>query len=166
MPLKEELCKGQDEEQECEVAASPPNCEIENEIPANETSHEKNFYSIVKREISSPVSNESDSNQSSSKQKPKNMLKVNLYVKLSKKLGLWKNNGTRSDNIKQVKEELKNLNTNEKLKKKLKNIDIDLSYLKLDELIKCNKGSIAKNLVCGNYSFFLIEKLQNLIFLI
>lgn len=103
----------------------------------------------MKREISSPLSNESSLSQSSSKQKPKNMLKVNLYIKLSKRLGLWKSNGTRSDNIKQVKEELKNLNSNEKLKKRLKNIDIDLSYLKLDELIKCNKGSIAKNLVCG-----------------
>lgn len=129
--LKDELCNDED----CEFTADLPNCvddEISNEI-SNQT-----FYNIVKREAGQK-----------NKQRTKNLVKINLYVKISKKLGMWKQNGTRSDNIKQVKEELKSLSTNERLKKRLKNLDIDLSYLKLDEKIKCKSGSVSKNYVCG-----------------
>lgn len=62
---------------------------------------------------------------------------------------MWRPNSTKSENIKKIKEELKKVNSSEKLKKRLRNMNVDLTLLKLDEMIKCNSGSVAKKLVCG-----------------
>lgn len=70
-------------------------------------------------------------------------------MKISKNLGMWRPNTTKSENVRKVKEELKKVNTSERLKKRLRNMNVDLTLLKLDEKISCNRGSIAKKLVCG-----------------
>jgi hypothetical protein len=133
--LKEDLCGGQD----CELTTELPEC-IENDIP-NEIDSPA-FYSIAKREIAAspkPI------------KKLKNPEKVELYVKISKNLGIWKSSSTRSDNIKRVKEELKKVNSSERFKKRLRNMNLDLTTLKLDEVIKCNAGSVSRKLVCGEF---------------
>lgn len=48
-----------------------------------------------------------------------------------------------------VKAELQNINNNEKLRKRLGELNMDLSVLKLDETIRCPHGSVAKKLTCG-----------------
>jgi len=97
------------------------------------------YYNIVKRDT--------ESKPKRIKTKPTG--KVELYVRISKNLGIWNKNAKTSENIKTVKDELKKVNTNERLKKRLRNMNVDLTLLKLDEMIKCNNGSIAKRLVCG-----------------
>lgn len=51
--------------------------------------------------------------------------------------------------LQRVKAELQNINNNEKLRKRLGDMNMDLSILKLDETIRCPNGSVAKKLVCG-----------------
>jgi hypothetical protein len=129
--LKEELCG----DQECEITTDLPSC-IDDGLP-NEISN-ASYYAIVKRDT-----------ESKPQKKTKNVGKVEIYVKISKNLGLWRQNTTKSENVKKVKEELKKVNSSEKLKKRLRNMNVDLTVLKLDEMITCNPGSVAKKLVCG-----------------
>lgn len=133
--LKEELCGDQD----CELTTELPGC-TDDAMP-NEISN-SSYYTIVKRDTESKPIKKSQT-------KAKNPVKVEVYVKISKNLGMWKPNSTKSDNVKKVKEELKKVNTSEKLKKRLRNMNVDLTVLKLDEMIKCNPGSVARKLVCG-----------------
>lgn len=72
-------------------------------------------------------------------------------MKISKNLGMWRQNSTKSENVKKVKEELKKVNSSERLKKRLRHMNVDLTVLKLDEMITCNPGSVAKKLVCGEF---------------
>jgi hypothetical protein len=131
--MKEEFCGNED----CELITDLPDCD-ENIVNVPNVSNDLYYSIISKRDTESKLVT-----------KKKNE-KVEIYVKISKSLGLWKKTSTKSDNIKKVKEELKKLNSSEsKLKKKLKNLNIDLTVLKLDEKISCNPGSVAKKLVCG-----------------
>lgn len=75
--------------------------------------------------------------------------KFELYVKISKNLGLWKSNSTRSENVKRIKDEIKKVNSSEKFKKRLRNMNLDLTALKLDENVQCNPGSVSRKLICG-----------------
>lgn len=130
--LKEELCG----DQECELTTELPEC-VENNTP-----NEASYYAISKRDTQSkPI-----------KKAPKSE-KLELYVKISKNLGLWKSNTTRSENVKKVKEELKKVNSSEKFKKRLRNLNLDLTTLKLDENIQCSAGSVSRKLVCGKLLF-------------
>lgn len=129
--LKEELCG----DQECELTTELPGC-IDEGLP-NEISN-TSYYTLVKRDTDSKP-----------QKKSKGPGKVEIYVKVSKNLGLWRQNTTKSENVKKVKEELKKVNTSEKLKKRLRNMNVDLTVLKLDEMITCNHGFVAKKLVCG-----------------
>lgn len=134
--LKEELCG----DQECELTTELPVC-VDDGLP-NEVSN-SSYYTLVKRDTDSkPL------------KKAKNPGKVEIYVKISKNLGMWRSNSTKSENVKKIKEELKRVNSSEKLKKRLRNMNIDLTVLKLDEMIKCNPGSVAKKLVCGELKSF------------
>jgi hypothetical protein len=133
--LKEELCG----DQECDLTTELPGC-IDDGLP-NEISN-SSYYTIVKRDTASKP-------QTKQGGKAKNPGKVEVYVKISKNLGMWKPNTTKSENVKKVKEELKKLNSSEKLKKRLRNMNVDFTLLKLDEMIKCNAGSVSKKLVCG-----------------
>lgn len=105
----------------------------------NEISN-SSYYTLVKRDT-----------ESKAVRKAKNPGKVEIYVKISKNLHMWNQNSTRSENVKKVKEELKKVNSSERLKKRLRNMNVDFTLLKLDEMITCNVGSVAKKLVCGKY---------------
>lgn len=130
--MKDELCGGQ----ECELTTELPACVDEG--LTNDISN-SSYYSVVKRDTDSkPL------------KKARNPGKVEIYVKISKNLHMWKQNSSRSENVKKVKEELRKVNSSEKLKKRLRNMNVDLTSLKLDEMITCNVGSVAKKLVCGN----------------
>ncbi|CRL07619.1 CLUMA_CG020584, isoform A [Clunio marinus] len=146
--LKAELCG----DQECDLTTEAPKCV--DESLSNEVSN-STFYSIVKRDVVSQP-------QKKVPNKQKNPGKFEIYVKISKNLGMWKPNSTKSENIKNVKEELKKVNASEKLKKRLRNMKVDLTVLKLDETIKCNSGSVSKKLVCVqcNRGLFHDEKLN------
>jgi hypothetical protein len=135
--LKEELCG----DQECELTTELPGCIDEGRT--NEISN-TSYYTLVKRDT-----------ESKPQKKSKNPGKVEIYVKISKNLGLWRQNTTKSENLKKVKEELKKVNSSEKLKKRLRNMNVDLTVLKLDELITCNPGSVVKKLVCGKFNVFI-----------
>lgn len=82
------MCAGQ---ADCEVLSNIPEC-IE-EIPLiDSTGSDSNatFYSIVKRDVS----------ESLKKPRQKSNLKIRILTKVGKKLGLWNQNTTRSENIK------------------------------------------------------------------
>jgi len=64
---------------------------------------------------------------------------------------MWRSSSTRSDNIKKVKEELKKVNSSERFRKRLRNMNLDFTALKLDETVSCNSGSVSRKLVCGMY---------------
>jgi hypothetical protein len=96
--LKDELCGNQD----CELTTELPEC-VET-VSTNDTLN-STFYTLVKRDTSSKHV-----------KKFKNPEKAELYVKVSKNLGMWRPNSTRSENIKRVKEELKRVNSSERLK--------------------------------------------------
>lgn len=135
--LKEQLCGDQED---CEIASELPECVNENgeETKLNETSN-KSFYSIVKRETNGIIKH---------RPRTRTQMKINVYTKVGKKLGLWSQNTTRTENIKHLRSEFRHLNKNEKLRKKLEELKIDLTVLKIDELIRCQNGSIAKKLLC------------------
>lgn len=147
--MKWEFCGDQD----CELSTDLPQCVDD---PSVKGASDYSYYSISKRDVESKLVNKKKSG------------KVEIYVKISKNLGLWRRTSTKSENIRKVKEELKKLNSSEsRLKKRLKNMNLDLTILKLDEKIVCNAGSVARKLVCGETYKFLIMKLKlNLYFLI
>jgi hypothetical protein len=124
--LKEDLCGSQD----CELTTELPEC-IDNP-PVTDSS---SYYIISKRDTEAkPV------------KKTKNF---ELYVKVSKNLGIFNSTVTKSENVKRVKEELKKVNSSEKFRKRLRNMNVDLTALKVDEQVTCNPGSVSKKLICG-----------------
>ncbi|XP_065089093.1 sushi, von Willebrand factor type A, EGF and pentraxin domain-containing protein 1-like [Ochlerotatus camptorhynchus] len=131
------------------LCGSQEDCSITTIIPACDDVQQPDDtskYHIVKREISEEV--RTKSRKQNVKRDDRAIIKINVYTKLSKRLGLWKQDGKKSDNIKRVKAELQNINNNEKLRKRLGDMNMDLSILKLDETIRCQNGSVAKKLVC------------------
>ncbi|XP_055618198.1 sushi, von Willebrand factor type A, EGF and pentraxin domain-containing protein 1-like [Toxorhynchites rutilus septentrionalis] len=135
--MKNHLCG---EQIDCTITTEMPTCEDVEEPD------EKSKYHIVKREIS--TEQKSKSRKHLGKRDERTIMKINVYTKLSKRLGMWKYDGKKSDNIKRVKAELQNINENERLRKQLSALNIDLSVLKLDETIRCPNGSVAKKLIC------------------
>lgn len=133
--LKEDLCG----DQECELTTDIPECI--NDGMSNEISN-KSYYAITKRDTESKPHKKSGL-------KIRNPAKVELYVRIAKNLGMWRPNSTKSENIKHVKKELERVNTSERLKKRLRKMNIDLESLKLDEKVTCNPGSVSKRLICG-----------------
>ncbi|KXJ84393.1 hypothetical protein RP20_CCG009862 [Aedes albopictus] len=136
--MRDHLCGSQED---CTITTVIPACE--DNIPKPD---DKSRYHIVKRETSGE--NRAKSRKQNVKRDDRATLKINVYTKLSKRLGLWKQDGKKSDNIKRLKTELQNINSNEKLRKRLGELNMDLSILKLDESIRCPDGSVAKKLVC------------------
>ncbi|KAL7020531.1 hypothetical protein ACKWTF_011569 [Chironomus riparius] len=129
--LKEELCGDQD----CDIITELPECVEEDSVDNSSAA----YYIISKRDTASkPIK----------KTRPKNPEKIELYVKISKNLGMWRSSSTRSENIKKVKEELKKVNSSERFRKRLRNMNLDFTVLKLDETVSCNTGSVSRKLVC------------------
>lgn len=85
------MCAGQTD---CEVLSNIPEC-IE-EIPiiaSNGSNSNATFYSIVKRDVS-------ERTKRNDKPRQKSNIKIRILTKVGKKLGLWNQNSTRSENIK------------------------------------------------------------------
>jgi hypothetical protein len=81
------------EQEDCEVTTDndPPAC---TDVIVDSPSSDKTFYNIVKRDLTGR--NGSLENQ----MKNKLNFKVTVYTKIAKKLGIWRYNGTKSENIK------------------------------------------------------------------
>ncbi|ETN64776.1 hypothetical protein AND_003471, partial [Anopheles darlingi] len=112
-------------------------------------------YHVVKRRSAAtqPTKGEKEQQQQQQQQelvRQRSTVKVVVYKRLSQELGLWRSDGKKSENIKRIKEELRKLNGNEKLRRRLGALDLDLSVLRLDELVQCANGSIARKLQCVN----------------
>ncbi|XP_062536901.1 sushi, von Willebrand factor type A, EGF and pentraxin domain-containing protein 1-like [Armigeres subalbatus] len=136
--MREHLCGSQED---CIITTELPACADNAPQP-----DEKSKYHIVKREASGE--SRTKGRRQNVKRDDRATIKINVYTKLSKRLGLWKQDGKKSDNIKRLKTELQNINNNDKLRKRLGELNMDLSVLKLDESIRCPDGSVAKKLVC------------------
>ncbi|XP_055523737.1 sushi, von Willebrand factor type A, EGF and pentraxin domain-containing protein 1-like [Wyeomyia smithii] len=136
--MKDQLCGTQID---CTITTAIPACENVDEPDG------KSKYHLVKREATGNL--RTRPKRPPGKRDDKATIKINVYTKLSKRLGLWKYDGKKSDNIKKIKTELQNINNNDKLRRRLGELNMDLSVLKLDESIRCPNGSVAKKLVCA-----------------
>lgn len=85
------MCAGQTD---CEVLSNIPECIEESPIiDINGADSNSTYYSIVKRDVS-------EGSKRQSKPRQKSNLKIRILTKVGKKLGLWNENTTRSENIK------------------------------------------------------------------
>lgn len=134
--LKTQLCGDQED---CELVSDVPDC---GNISTSGETYDKTFYNIIKRDVS----------QQQRVQRPRNRptVQVKMYTRISKKMGLWDKTITRSENIRRIKNELKNVHQNEEMQMKLSQLGLDIHHIKIDEFIRCQSGSVAKKLVCGN----------------
>ncbi|KAG4075716.1 hypothetical protein HA402_003541 [Bradysia odoriphaga] len=137
--VKAQMCAGQTD---CEVTSTIPECVDEMPIiNSNNSNSNATFYSIVKRDVS-------ERTKRTGKLRQKSNLKIRVLTKVGKKLGLWNENTTRSENIKKIKTELKNLGENKELLQKLEDLKINIRLLKLEESVNCKNGSVAKKNLC------------------
>lgn len=101
----------------------------------------RHFYEIVKREIR-------PRNQFTAA-KPTANMKIRVYTKISKGLGLWNQTISRAENLEIVRQELKTYQTNERLRSQLHALRINVKHLNLEENLLCRAGSVLKRSVCG-----------------
>lgn len=123
----------------CHIISETPNCIQQNEHDQESANNflDRNFYRIAKR---STVKSKNHSN-----------FKFRIYTRISKGLGLWNSSLSRIENMVVVKDELKMYNTNEKLRKRLHDLRINVKHLNLKENLLCTDGSVLKNMACGEY---------------
>lgn len=168
--MRAQLCDGVED---CEIASEIADCsEVYNSATASPSpsrdNEDKNFYHIVKREI-----RQGRRNSTTNGAKQMNM-KIRVYTRISKKLGLWDPKIPRSENLKvvlldfidkiihiqylqvfrssnsqRVKSELRTFHTNKELRDKLEMLRINVKHLNLDELTMCRAGSVSKKQACG-----------------
>lgn len=139
--IRQQLCQ---DSEDCEVLSEMPDCDTisKSRIPTNASSDEsndRNYYSVVKRDVSR-TQNKSTIN-----------MKIRVYVKISKSLGLWNQSLSRTENLDIVKNELKTYHTNEQLRNQLDSLRINVKHLNLEENLLCRNGSVLKRSVCGKY---------------
>lgn len=102
----------------------------------------RNYYSVVKR----------DTNHKTIRTPKTNFnMKIKIYTKISKGLGLWNQTLSRAENIDIVKTELKTYHTNDQLRNQLQALRINVKHLNLVENLLCRSGSVLKRSVCGEY---------------
>lgn len=113
---------------------------LEPEI-SDETTN-RNYYTIVKRDTSRAqyVAPRSNAN-----------MKIKVYTKISRGLGLWNQSLSRAENIGIVRKELRTYQTNEHLRNQLHALRINVKHLNLEENLLCRSGSILKRSVCGRF---------------
>lgn len=143
----QQLCEGLDD---CEIVSEIPDC---NEIirnafdsDASDETTNRNFYTIVKR----------DTHRTQfSKQTQKNSatMKIKVYTKISKGLGLWNQSLSRAENLEIVRQELKTYETNERLRHQLNALRINVKHLNLEENLLCHSGAVLKRSNCGEFHF-------------
>jgi len=64
--------------------------------------NDKSLYHLVKREVTLNNGSDVKITKIKNRRKMRTNIKINIFTKIAKKLGLWKYNGTRSDNIKVI----------------------------------------------------------------
>lgn len=133
--LREQLCP------------DAPDCEIVSELPDCSAFEAKQYANAEQASISNRTFYHVVSRRDTAKQAP--MMKVRVYTRISKKLGLWDANAPRSENIRRVKDELRTYHTNEELRQKLLALKINVRHLILDEVPLCRNGTVVKNSICG-----------------
>lgn len=142
--FSQQLCENLDE---CEIVSEIPDC---NEIirnnpepePLDETTN-RNYYTIVKRDTfrQQHVAVKSNAN-----------MKIKVYTKISKGLGLWNRSLSRAENMEIVRKELRTYQTNDRLRHQLHALRINVKHLNLEENLLCRSGSILKKNVCGKFN--------------
>lgn len=78
-------------------------------------------------------------------------MKIKIYTKISRGLGLWNQTLSRAENIDIVKTELKTYHTNDQLRNQLQALRINVKHLNLVENLLCRSGSVLKRSVCGEF---------------
>lgn len=76
-------------------------------------------------------------------------MKIKIYTKISKGLGLWNQNLSRAENLDIVRQELNTYHSNERLRNQLTSLRINVKHLNLEENLLCRTGSVLKRNVCG-----------------
>lgn len=156
----QQLCDGLDE---CEIISEIPDC---NEImrnnfdtDASDETTNRNFYTIVKRDTHRTQFSQSRNSAT---------MKIKVYTKISKGLGLWNQSLSRAENLEIVRSELKTYQTNERLRNQLNALRINVKHLNLEENLLCHSGSVLKRSNCGKYGCGVatISILKNFIILI
>ena len=115
-----------------------PECSDEDE-PSNDLSNDRVFYRLSKRDVG---------NRSIQVRRNTSKLRIRLYTRVGKKLGIWKKDQTLSENIRQIKYQFEDLKANESLTSVLAAMNIDIKKLKIEELIRCPDGSISRKYLC------------------
>lgn len=135
--LREQLCPNAPH---CEIVSELPECSAleANQNAAGNSISNRTFYHVVNR-------------RDTAKRTP--VMKVRVYTRISKKLGLWDANVPRSENIRRVKDELRTFDRNEELRQKLLALKINVRHLNLDEVPLCRNGTVLKKSVCGKLQF-------------
>lgn len=136
--MKKYLCKGAED---CEIITQLPDCdEISKRVAVSNATDENQlnstFYHVVKRR------------EAPKDDGKENVMKIRVYTRVSKKLGLWNTSLSRSENVDRVKDELKTYHSNENLRAQLAALNINVKHLNLDEVPLCRNGSVLKKDIC------------------
>lgn len=138
--LREQLCP---DPLDCEIVSELPDC---SSFEGNHSGISNNtFYHVVNR-------------RDTAKRTP--LMKVRVYTRISKKLGLWDATAPRSENIRRVKDELRTYHTNEELRQKLQTLKINVRHLNLDEVPLCRNGTVLKRNICGRLKLNLMLEIN------
>lgn len=137
----QQLCGGLDD---CEIISEIPDCSdiIQNnfDTDASDETTNRNFYTIVKRDTHRTQFSQSRNSAT---------MRIKVYTKISKGLGLWNQSLSRAENMDIVREELKTYETNERLRNQLYALRINVKHLNLEENLLCRSGSVLKRNNCG-----------------
>lgn len=144
-----------EEQEQCEIVSEIPDCDeiarnnMERLDEIDETTN-RNYYSVVqrrRRRRNTTTNNRKIIRTSKNTNGP--TMKIKIYTKISKGLGLWNQSLSRAENIDVVKSELKTYHTNEQLRNKLQSLRINVKHLNLEENLLCRSGSVLKRNICG-----------------
>lgn len=129
----------------CEIVSEIPDCDeiTRNTIETDATDEitNRHYYSVVKRDTSRMQSTIPRSNAN---------MKIKIYTKISKGLGLWNQSISRAENLEIVKQELRTYHTNEQLRVRLNSLRINVKHINLEENLLCRSGTVLKRNICGN----------------
>lgn len=129
---------------------------VDGSVDGGETTN-RNYYNVVVKRDTNYVNNIRNANQTGpyrlAPRKHSPNMKIKIYTKISKGLGLWNQNISRAENIQIVTKELKTYHTNEDLRNRLYTLRINVKHLNLEENLLCRSGSVLKRSVCGKFIF-------------
>ena len=173
--VHEQLCKGVED---CEIISSIPDCvdiDTGESVGATDDFSNRTYYNVAKRDVTAVAARRRNNSRPASRA----TMRIRVYTRISKKLGLWDKTKPRSENIKVraifltriqshfsflsqvVKAELRTINQNPELRKKLQDLRINIKHLRVDELTVCRNGSVSKKNICGEWDLG-ISRLERL----